>query len=202
MATKSDIVSGMGLALSIITNLVGKVKKAGGTDEDIHCLATPDGETILEEMARIIVGAKRQVFRVTVDYTKSLKEMIEARQYDCVNDDITGDHFPVKGTGQKEVEITLFHFNCPISSDDAIAEMARAGYRPALIEELLALGAAYKELQKQFPIIALGSVWRYPAGARCVPYLHWNGFGRRLDLGWFEGGWHEYWRFAAVRNAS
>lgn len=200
MATKSDIVSGMGLALSIITNLVGKVKKAGGTDKDIHCLATPDGESILEEMARIIVGAKRQLFKVMVHYTKSLKEMIEAGQYDRVNGDITSDHFPVKGTGQKEVEITLFHFNRSISSDDAIAEMKKTGYRPALIEELLALGAEQKELQKQFPIVAFGSVWPNPRGFRHVPSLLWLDAERDLDLDWFEGDWLEDWRFAAVRK--
>lgn len=201
MATKSDIVSGMGLALSIITNLVGKVRKAGGTDEDIHCLATPEGETTLEKMANIIVGAKRQTFKVLVDYTKSLKQMIKAGKYDWVNNDITNDHFHITGSGQKEVEITLFHFNRGISSDGAIAEMEKAGYRPAFVEELSALGAAEKELQKQFPINALGSVWRCPCGGR-VPSLHWRGAERRLGLSWFEGGWAEHWRFSAVRNAS
>jgi len=202
MATKSDIVSGMGLAMSIVTNLVSKVKKAGGTDEDIHRLVRPDGEEILDKVADLIVTVKRQVFKVVVDYAKSLEEMIEVGKYDNVNSDITSDHFPVTGTGQKEKEITLFHFNRSIFSNDAIAEMEKAGYHPALVEELLSLGAAYKELQKQFPIVALGSVWRYPDGSRHVPSLFWNGDERRLDLHCFESGWFVDWRFAAVRNAS
>ena len=129
-----------------------------------------------------VVDSKRQTFKVLVDYTKTLKEMIRVGQYDWINDDITSNHFPVTGTGQKEVEITLFHFNRTISSDDAITEMKKAGYRPASVEELLALGAAEKELQKQFPINALGSVWRRPDGDRDVPCLGRDGGGRDLDL--------------------
>lgn len=80
--------------------------------------------------------------------------------------------------------------------------MRKAGFRPALIEDLLALGAEYPELQKQFPIVALGSVWQDPGGRRRVPYLRWDGGGRDLDLYWFGDDWDERWRFAAVRNAS
>lgn len=200
MATKSDIVSGMGLAMSIITNLVSKVKKAGGTDEDIHRLATPDGEVVLEKIADIIVSSKQQVFKVVVDYAKSLGEMILAGKYGLVNDDIVSNHFPIQGEGRKEVEITLFHFNRVISSDNAITEMTKTGYRPAFVEELLALGAAYKELQKQFPIVALGSVWRAPPGPRYVLSLRWDGGERYLTLDLFGLVWREFCRFAAVRK--
>lgn len=191
-----------GIGIVYYYQSVVKVRKAGGTDEDIHCLATPEGETTLEKMADIIVGVKRQAFKVMVDYTKSLKEMIKAGQYDWVNNGITSDHFPITGSGQKEKEITLFHFNRGISSDNAVVEMEEAGYRPALVEELLALGAAEKELQKQFPINALGSLWQPPDGRRFVPSLDWGSGGRGLSLGWFEGDWVGSWRFAAVRNAS
>ncbi|MDP2910681.1 MAG: hypothetical protein Q8N58_02775 [bacterium] len=199
---KSMIVAGAGLVASIFTTFVKKVREKGGTDEDIHRLATPDGEAVLEKIADIIVSSKHQVFKVMVDYAKTLEEMIKDGQYDWVNHDIASDHFLVTGTGQKETEITFFHFNRVISSDNAIVEMAKAGYLPALVEELLTLGAAYKELQKQFPIVALGSVWQYPDGDRYVPCLPWDGRERRLDLHWFEDGWRERWRFAAVRNAS
>jgi hypothetical protein len=79
--------------------------------------------------------------------------------------------------------------------------MEKAGYRPARIEELLALGASQPELQKEFPIVALASVWRGPGGDRRVPYLRWDVAGRRLDLSWFEYGWTGDYRFAAVRKS-
>ena len=40
MATKSSLISGMGVAMSLIQGLVNAVKNAGGSDEDIHRLTT------------------------------------------------------------------------------------------------------------------------------------------------------------------
>ena len=154
-----------------------------------------------EEMFKKVVDLvnPRPSFKVLVDYTKPLKEMIVAGKYDWVNGDITQERFPIKGTGQKEVEVTLFHFNKTITSDQVISEMDKAGYRPARLEELLALGVSQPELQKQFPVVAVGSVWRRnPGGHRNVPYLHWFSAERCLGLYWFEGGWGGHWRFAAV----
>jgi len=195
---KSVIVAG--LVASIFTMLVKKVREAGGNDEDIHRLATPDGETLLGKMADLVVSSKRQVFKILVDFRKTLQEAIQAGKYDWVNSDITQDHFPVQGGVQKEVEAVLFHFNRIVTSDQAISEMEKQGFRPATIEELLALGASYPELQKQFPILALGSVWRHPSGSLYVPYLAWRGCGRDLHLHWLGHVWGGHCRFVALRK--
>jgi len=126
--------------------------------------------------------------------------MITVGHYDSVNTDIIADHFPVKGEGKKETEVVLFHFGKTTTSGQVISEMEKAGCRPAQIEELLALGASQPDLQKQFPIVALGSVWRDSDGHRDVPYLHWGGVGRDLLLRWFGRGWTEDYRFLAVRK--
>ena len=198
---KSAIVAGAGLAASIFIALVKKVLELGGTDEDIHRLATPDGETILGKVAEIIVGKVHQAFKVVVDYTKTLKEMVLVGKYDWVNENITQDHFPIQGSGKQEVQVALFHFGKIMASDQIIAEMEKQGYRSTRIEELLALGASQLELQRQFPIVALGSVWRGPYGDRGVPVLDRGDARRRLGLHWLEHEWHESYRFAAVRNA-
>jgi len=52
--SKSAIVSGMGLAMSVIAKLVEAVKGAGGNDDDVHCLATPEGEDIVKEVGKVI----------------------------------------------------------------------------------------------------------------------------------------------------
>ncbi len=203
MATKSQVVSWMGVSLSIIQGLLKEVQKLGGGDEQVRKLATPEGESLLAELAQKLVGAVRQTFRVVVDYGRDLGQMITEERYDYVNPNITTtENFPVKGEGRQEREIVLFHFNCYISSDDAIAEMKRAGYEPGDIVDLLALGETQPELQRQFPIVALKSVWRNPRGNRFVPYLDGSDAGRSLSLRYFDGGWHERFRFAAVRNAS
>jgi len=200
MSRKSDIVSAAGLLTGIFSRMMAEVRKKGGSDEHIHRLTTPEADTIWPQIADLIVGSARRVFKVVVDYTKTLKQMIHAGNYDWVNPDINEMNFKVEGQGKQEKEIVLFHFGRYISSGDAIAEMAKAGYCPAQIQELLALGAANPELQKQFPIVALGSAWQNPDGNRGVTYLFWSVRERDLDLSWFEFDWDEDYRFAAVRK--
>ena len=55
------IVSGMGVFMAFISNLVELVKKFGGTMENIYRLATPDGNETLEAIARIIAGGVKNV---------------------------------------------------------------------------------------------------------------------------------------------
>jgi len=161
-------------------------------------------EGVMEILQNVIEGLfiASPLFKVTVDYTQTLKQMISAGKYDWASNDITTEHFPIQGKSQQEKDIIIFHFNRTITSDDAIAEMDKAGFRPATIEELLALGAAQPELQEQFPIVAFGSVWRHSDGNRSVSYLLWNGNSaeRGLGLGCFESDWGGHCHFAAVRK--
>ncbi|HEY4476338.1 MAG TPA: hypothetical protein VI954_02465, partial [Candidatus Paceibacterota bacterium] len=99
--------------------------------------------------------------------------------------------------------VELVQFNRYISTDEALRELDKVGMRPAELHELLAFGEKYPDVQREFPIVALGSVWDDQIGYRCfVPYLHGNGLGRRLFLNWVEGDWREFYRFAAVRKAA
>lgn len=138
-------------------------------------------------------------YPVAVNYDLSLAGMIRAGRYDWVNSDITGEHFPVNGVDTKEVVFELVHFNQDMSSDDVLRKLDKRGMRPATIEELLAFGEKYPELQRQFPIVALGSVWRR-LDDRDVPYLYRYGSERDLHLYWFEDRWSGNFRFLAVRK--
>lgn len=142
------------------------------------------------------------IYKIQIDYSKSLDRMVNAGEYDWVNDNITADHFPVKGEGRREADIVLFHFDKNMESGDVIAEMNKEGYRPAAIEELAALGREYPDLQRQFPIVAMGSVWQGSDGYRFVPCLFRFGSerSRSLDLYWFDLRWSAPFRFAAVRK--
>ena len=135
---------------------------------------------------------------LNVNYSRTLKEMIIAGNYDWINGDIKEKNFPLPTEllGKKiTASNKLFHFNRSISSENAISEMNKAGYRPATLAELLALGEAYPEQQKEFPIVALGSIW-----CRTVPGFGFVDFERRLGLAWFGIGWEYNYRFLAVRK--
>jgi hypothetical protein len=142
---------------------------------------------------------------ITVDYGKSLQEMIASGHYDWINDDITPKRFPITGSGTAQLEVKLFHFDWHISSEGAVgaikADDAHNPWEPAKIEHLLAYGAKNPDEQRKYPIIALGSVAEV-GGSRGVSYLCRLGVRRSLNLGGWVNVWDGRCRFLAVRNLS
>lgn len=201
------VVSAMGALLSIIVELVRLIKEYGGEiGADIYRLAQAEGQGTLKDIARLIVECGQRVrntFRLVVDYGLSLAQMIAAGKYDWVNSDITAEHFPVSGQGKQAVEVELWRLNKYFKNgDEVIAELERVkpDYRPATLPELLALGAAQPELQKQFPIVALGSIWPRAVSDRRFVCLFQDDALRGLGLGWLGGIFYDPWRFAVVRK--
>lgn len=173
------------------------VNKLGGMDGVRRFLS---GETVVkieEEFSALITN--HPTYPVTISFDLSLAEMIKVGKYNSVNSDITEKHFPVNGKGTNEVVTELLHFNRYTESEDVFRELDRSGLRPATIEELLAFGAKYPEIQRQFPIVALGSIWRR-LDARFVPCLWGFSGDRGLNLFWFGSRWYATCRFLAVRK--
>lgn len=139
-------------------------------------------------------------YPLSVNYGRSVEDGVKAGCYDWVNPNSTSRNFPTERKDTSEVEMKLIHFHRNISTDQALHELDRMGYRSAELHELLAFGQNYSEVQRDFPVIALGSVWQDQGGCRCVPCLFRNDSERRLDLLWVEGDWDEVCRFAAVRK--
>ena len=138
--------------------------------------------------------------KLVVDYTKTLEETCACGGYDLVNSGIKAEDFPIppEMVGKKiEVSARLFNFNCVVGSKNAIFAMNAAGYPPANIMELLALGILFPELQLYFPIIALGSIVKDSNGDCYVPCLIVN--GHRIRLFKFDGSWGHICRFLGVR---
>ena len=111
---------------------------------------------------------RASVYPVTVDYRKTVKEMVLAGRYDWKNDDINSENFPVSGEWAVSVNLELVHINKSVDSEGVLDYLEENGMRPATVEELLAFGATYPEIQREFPIICLGSSWVNPVGGRCV----------------------------------
>lgn len=136
---------------------------------------------------------------ITVDYTRTLKQMIVAGCYDWTNEDITAGHFPISGTGKVTVGLELVHLDRIVSTSEVLCALEERGLRPATLVELLAFGEKYPEEQRKYPIVALGSAWQSPRG-RHVPYLHRGDAKRDLDLAWNDRDWGGVFRFLAVRK--
>lgn len=140
--------------------------------------------------------------KVKIDYTKPLKHLIALGKYDWVNSDIDDDNFPhlvMPAPYSETLDIELLHFDEYLETEEVEKRIAQQGYRPITLVELLALGAQYPELQRELPIIALGSVWRSRGGSRFVPCLFRGGSERSLGLYWDGFRWREYCRFGVVK---
>jgi hypothetical protein len=183
--------------------LTDAVRERGGSEDDLRRLVTADGQALLGRVADLIVRAGRPVvtcFPVAVDYRLSPAEMVRAGRYDHVDTDVTAEHFPVPAGDPVTLELLVVHFGREMASDEVLGELGRRGLKPAGIEHLLALGAAYPEVQRQHPVVALGSVWGRRPGESRAPYLDADTAGRGLGLGWYGADWYAPCRFAAVRQ--
>lgn len=145
------------------------------------------------------VSEKTAVFAVTIDQSQSLDDMIRADEYDEVNAAIRSVNFPWKRKGTKEVEVTLIQFERPLTPVEILNLMEARGHRPAFIEELLALAKEHPDLQREIPIIALGS-GRIIERRRYAVCLGGSQSSRSLSLVVVYRRWSAFYRFAFVRK--
>ena len=150
--------------------------------------------------AALELASQKDSYPISVDYERSVEDGVKAGLYDYTNPNITSINFKTKRKGKADLVVELVRFNTRISTDYALRELDRMGYRPVELRELLAFGEKYPEVQRKFPIIALGSAWWRRDGVRRVPCLYGSGSRRDLYLHWVEYGWGLFYRFAAVRK--
>ena len=197
------------IATTLIQTLVSEIKKAGGKEDDIHRLATPDASDVWKEIAKVIVRKEKelvesinQTFTMTVYYKYDYR-YFDRGKWDAINDAISDSHDSmlfakwrhdeVAVGEKKEQEVTFKLFPCKLRdtvSDDIIAVMARESYRPAIRQELLAFGAEQPALQRRYKIIALGSVYQVRGRSREVPVLQGSNTWREVGLCDFDKTWN------------
>ena len=156
---------------------------------------------------------------MVVDYTEGMDQMVLAGQYDQasieVNTRVFHSGHPCFELGQdRRVSVELLlesvgHLTNPrISNVEVVAyriksDFSHRGLRSATVQELLAFGKTYPEIQRRHTIVALGSDGSYRRGHTCVPYLDSNRTGRILRVRWYYGindEWMAGYRFLAVRK--
>ena len=143
---------------------------------------------------------RKRTYPVVVDYDLSFDQMVTEGRYDWVNVGFHPHYFPIKGNGKQEVGLELVHFGRTVTDTEVEKLLGERGLKPASLAHLLAFGARYPEIQKKFPIAAIGSVWAPTRGDRLAPYLDASLRERLLNLSWGKGVWEGKFRFLAVRK--
>ena len=172
-------------------------------DSDVALGWTKNGESLARILREALTPNGKpagNAYPVTVNYDLSVEDAVKLGRYDWNNSDISSRNFQTKRKGTAEVAVELIHFNRYISTKDAQKELDQRVYRPAELHELLAFGEKYPNVQREFPIVALGFVWQVRGCRRDVSGLKGGGSERSLDLDWVGRGWGEIYRFAAVRK--
>lgn len=176
----------------------GQISKANGRIIILLDEEKLDFETTLKSLQEITNSKKEEEkadepktekFPVTVNYDLSREKMNKAGKYEFVNENITEKNFPIENKGQVDTDLVLVHFGKSMSSNNVLKELEKLNLRPANLSELSAFGAKFPQKQREFPIIALGSVWDDSGDGRNVPYLRKGASGRYLCLDDFGGGW-------------
>jgi hypothetical protein len=158
----------------------------------------------MSDKGEIVVS---EAIRVMVDYRLNPVAMVETGKYDMVSSevfDVVRTLYMMMNRDKSEVvRVVLVHIGHEISTDKVLNMMDREGLRPAILPELLALGATCPWLQLDFRIVALGTQsWRED-GKVDVPILFEIEDGRHLSLiqaGPTNDSWMENDRFLAVRK--
>ena len=157
--------------------------------------------TVAEEPCVEINAPTIDTLMVTVEYDMALEQMIEAGEYDFVNDDITVEHFPLNKRENDAVELYILHFDYGVTTEQVLRLLDIYGLRPAELSELLSLGIYYPDIQRDHPLVALGSEWQSTDGHVNIPILREFDGQRKLSLYWNDPNntwWISYHRFVAV----
>ncbi|MEX1112172.1 MAG: hypothetical protein WEC84_01805 [Candidatus Andersenbacteria bacterium] len=178
-----------------------------GLFTDILEAAATDGFAKLHrDTVRVALGLPKltpdpdiiELGELTVSEKATTEEMVRAGEYNYANENITTANFPITRRGPRK--LYLVHFKKDMDSKEVEAAVEAMGDKElAKTEDLLAVGAhpKHKELQREFPIICLGSS-AVLFGRRSVPCLGGWRDGRGLRLGCYGGGWVGGCRFLLV----
>lgn len=172
---------------------------ASGLFTDILEAAATDGFAKLHrDTVRVALGLPKltpdpsvtKLGKLTVSDTATIEEMTRAGEYEGYkpNIDLICKHFSITRRGPRKLYLVHFKKNMDTKEvEQAVAAMPDKEL--ALVEDLLAVGAhpSYRELQREFPIICLGSS-AVLDGDRHVPCLDGWGGERRLGLYDYDNG--------------
>ncbi|MBI5732001.1 MAG: hypothetical protein HY982_01435 [Candidatus Magasanikbacteria bacterium] len=198
-----EVLGNWGLAFELLKALIHAILKKGGTIEHLRrILKEPE---LALKMADMLVDKAVAAFSALVTYIQPSLAALKSA-FDWVDDFYAkADFKPIDrckdvNREQREVSFKYVHLNRDASTDEVLAETDRQNLRPALYEELLAFGAKYPDEQRQFPIVALGSVCRNSSDGLYVAYLNRCGSERGLYLHRIGRGWGWVCRFLVVRK--
>jgi hypothetical protein len=146
-----------------------------------------------------------KLFTATVDFSKSVTEMISIGNY-LHRIDFTDKVFSIMDEGIVEYEFKYIQPSTKVSSE-AIFDIIKVEngenkdnpWEPARIEHLLTFGNKHPEEQRKHSIAALGREYILQSGSY-FPVLHCQNTGHDIGLHWRSDEWDLEYVFLMVRK--
>jgi hypothetical protein len=140
-----------------------------------------------------------KIYRLLVDYDLAMETMIRLGKYDWVNGVFTEELYPTTHSGNIRKQLRILRTDRDCSTRDVLAQMRGRHTTPASIFELLAFAEMCPEVQREFPVVALGlpSRTKHPA----VPYITGSESNRGLGCCSLAGNWAGRYHFLEVLGA-
>ncbi|MEI6627470.1 MAG: hypothetical protein WCL61_02650 [bacterium] len=161
---------------------------------------------ILDKKIKVVLEVLSYIdhtLTITVNQCQSVEKLLEAGKFAFRAAYINSRHYPVPQKAKKfQQPVALFWFDGMgmVDTETVLAQMAKEGYRPATIWELLFLAIAYPELQIEFNIVALGTVYHHPDQDR-VFLLYFSQRLPSVGEDTYKQQWRQNTRFLAVPKA-
>lgn len=207
---KNMLVSGMGLATSIIQGLMKHAPAKGLTPDDIHWLAsqqdaevTPVLEEMTSTMVDVLVKARARigrVFRVRRGGKRTTEQVIGATAHTYVNEKINSQNFPLTEGPEEERELVAFQvtgYDHDPSSEEILKEFKTRGLERPTHEDALKFDEAHPDEKGVF--VFLHEPWLdFDRGPRALVVRRVE-VGRELGLFWFDAPWVRNFWFVGVR---
>jgi hypothetical protein len=153
-------------------------------------LATLTNQTIRRGERRIIV------FKIVVDYTKSLIQTIRNGKHNYIDSGINQERFTVQGTRKQELTPQLLHYDESMSPKEILEDMEARGLRPATVRELRTYGKKFPKKLGSATIATLSSLWRSEFNFRCTLFTY-NYESKRVQHFDWHGMWHDIYQYLA-----
>lgn len=196
------------ITFAMVSQLLARLGQAGLTAQQIRRLIQDEAaaQQWVEAFPRdlpLLRMVKSPI--ITIDYSLSLEQMIDAGKYHRVSEGISNHTFPRRESDRRvdRIELELLQvtdLERRLQTSDILAQMDRLSLRPAVIEEVLALGAYRAETAWiTSKVVAFGSTCGTDV---LVPVISFNAGQQELSLQAKEPieGWDMTTFFVVVRK--
>lgn len=153
-------------------------------------------ENIIIPDKNIIIS---NAFPLSVNYGRSVDDGVKAGHYNWAHLDINSKNLPITRHDTANIEIELIHLNKDVLFEQALRDIGEVNRRPIEFQETLAFGEKYPDTQLQFPIAALGYIFKNQHRYNFIICLdNRDGINRNLKLEWKDRILKKNYRFAVV----